>query len=81
MTIENLTPPPPSPRSLWKPIGLTLLASFLLAFCTCAGGFSVGKGPDGLGSFLIYSGLFFIAVFLLTLCFAAIYLVIWLTLK
>ena len=64
---------PNPPRSLWKPIGITLLTSFLLALTTCAGGIRFGKDS---GAILIYAGLFFTALFVLTLCFAAIYFVI-----
>jgi hypothetical protein len=71
----NRTPPPA--RSLWRPIGLTLVSTLMLAFSTCAGGFAVGKGPNGIGSFLLYSGLIFIGLFLLTLFFAVVYFLIW----
>ena len=71
---------PPAP-TLWKPIGLTLVATLALALFTCGGGFAVGKGPDGLGSFLLYTGLLFVGLFLLTLLFAAVYLIVWLIQK
>jgi hypothetical protein len=70
--------PPAKPRSLWKPIGITLLSSFLLAICTCGGGFTIGKDVVGLSSFLLYAGLLFLAIFVLTVFFAVIYFFIWL---
>ncbi|HKN24458.1 MAG TPA: hypothetical protein VJX72_06400 [Candidatus Acidoferrum sp.] len=75
--MSNFPPPsvPPPPRSLWKPIGLTLVASLLLGISTCAGGFAIGKG---LGSLLLYAGLMFLGLFLLTLFVAAIYFIVWL---
>lgn len=78
--MSNFPPPPvpPPPRSLWKPIGLTLVASLLLSISTCAGGFTIGKGPNGLGSLLLYAGVMFLGLFLLTLFVAAIYFIIWL---
>ncbi len=78
--MSNFPPPsvPPPPRSLWKPIGLTLVASLLLGISTCAGGFAIGKGPGGLGSLLLYAGLMFLGLFFLTLFVAAIYFIIWL---
>jgi hypothetical protein len=72
------SPPPAQSRSLWKPIGITLLSSFLLAIFTCGGGFTIHKGPDGLETFLLYSGLIFLAIFALTAFFAVIYFFIWL---
>jgi hypothetical protein len=79
--IPNISPPPAPRRSLWKPIGLTLVATSFLALTTCAGGFKLGKAPDSIGPYLLYAGLFFIALFLLTLLFAAIYLIVWLVQK
>ena len=72
-------PPPPSeePRSLWKPIGITLVTTFVLSMCTCAGGLSIGKRPDGIGSLLLYSGLIFLGLFVLTLNVALVYFLIW----
>jgi hypothetical protein len=71
-------PPPAHPRSLWKPIGITLLSSLILAICTCGGGFTIGKGPDGLGTFLLLSGLVFLGILAFTAFFAVIYFFIWL---
>jgi hypothetical protein len=70
-----------APRSLWKPIAFTLLATFFLAFSTCAGGFAMGNRPRGIGVVLLYAGLFFTGLFLLALFFAAIYFIIWLVQK
>jgi hypothetical protein len=76
--MPNISTPQTPPRSLWKPIGLTLVATSLLALTTCAGGFKLGKAPDSIGPYLLYAGLFFIALFLLTLVFAVIYFIVWL---
>jgi hypothetical protein len=81
MTNPLSSPSRPPARTLWKPIGLTLVATLVLALFTCGGGFAVGKGPDGLGSFLLYTGLLFVGLFLLTLLFAAVYLIVWLIQK
>jgi hypothetical protein len=70
--------PPAKPYTLWKPIGITLLSSFILAICTCGGGFTIGKGTDGLGSLLLLSGLVFLAISAFTAFFAVIYFFIWL---
>jgi len=79
---NNLSNQIPKPRrSLWKPIGLTLLGSLCLGLSTCVGGFTVGKGPDGFGTFLLYSGLVFLGLFLLTVLFAVLYFLIWLVQK
>jgi hypothetical protein len=74
---SNSIPPAP-PRSLWKPIGLTLLATSLLALTTCAGGFKLGNAPASIGPYLLYAGLLFIALFFLTLVFAVGYFIVWL---
>jgi hypothetical protein len=78
-------PPDPSPapkRSLWKPIGITLLGSFVLAFSTCAGGFALdGRATKTLGAFFIYAGLLFLGIFVLTSFVAVIYFIIWLVQK
>ncbi len=60
-------------KSLWKPIGITLLTTFLLALSTCAGGLNLGKDS---GYILLYAGLLFIALFFLTLFFAVIYFIV-----
>jgi hypothetical protein len=84
----NWTPPPPPPaapkrpvNSTWKPLFTILLSSLGLAVITCAGGFSVGKGPDGLGSFLLYAGRLFIGVFFVTLAAIVVYFFIWIVQK
>lgn len=71
----TLPPEPPQPevKSAWKPLFLILLGSLGLAVTTCAGGMSVGKGPAGLGSLLLYAGLLFIGVFFVTLAAIAVY--------
>ena len=78
-------PPDPSPapkRSLWKPIGITLLGSFILAFSTCAGGFALdGRATKTLGAFFTYAGLLFLGIFVLTSFVAVIYFIIWLVQK
>jgi hypothetical protein len=79
--IPNSSTPPKHPRSIWKPIGLTLVATALLALTTCAGGFELGKAPNSIGPYLLYAGLFFVALFFLTLLFAAIYFIVWLVQK
>lgn len=79
----NWTPPPEPLRapqrpvkSAWKPLFTILLSSLGLALITCGSGFSVGKGPGELGSFLLYAGLLFIGVFLMTLAAMVVYLFI-----
>jgi hypothetical protein len=75
-------PAPPRPvKGAWKPLFTILLSSLGLAVITCGSGFSVGKGPGGLGSFLLYAGLLFLGVFLVTLAAMAVYLFIWMVRK
>jgi hypothetical protein len=69
------SPPQNPPGTLWKPIGITLLTTFLLALTTCAGGINLGKDR---GYILLYAGLLFIGLFLLTLFFAIVYFIVWL---
>ena len=76
--MPNIPTPPKHPRSIWKPIGLTLVATALLALTTCAGGFKLGKAPNSIGPYLLYAGLFFVALFLVTLVFAVVYFIVWL---
>ena len=76
----NLSPVEP-PRSLWRPIGITLISSLFLSFSTCAGAGVLNRASSGLRLFLFYAGLGFLGLFFLTLLFAAIYLIIWIIQK
>ena len=80
MTPLSTDPSPAPKRSLWKPIGITLLGSFILAFSTCAGGFALngGRATKILGAFFFYAGLLFFGIFVLTSFVAVIYFIIWL---
>jgi hypothetical protein len=70
-----------SPRSLWRPIGMTLISSLSLSFSTCAGAGVLNRASGGLSLFLLYAGLGFLGLFFLTLVFAAIYFIIWVSRK
>jgi hypothetical protein len=85
MTELTPYPPPPQPsppplkepRSLWKPIGITLATTAFLSFSTCAGAVSMGVGSKGLSGWLLYAGVVFLGLFVLTLNVALVYFLIW----
>ena len=71
----TLEPLRQEPRSLWKPIGIAILASFILAIGSCAGGAALSDGPlKDISEVLIQIGLLFLLVFLGSLVAAVIYL-------
>jgi F0F1-type ATP synthase membrane subunit a len=74
-------PPPKEPRSLWKPIGITLATTAFLSFSTCAGAISMGVRSKGLSGWLLYAGVVFLGLFVLTLNVAMVYFLIWIILK
>jgi hypothetical protein len=67
------------PRSLWRPIAITLISSLFLSFSTCAGAGALNRASGGLSLLLVYAGLGFLGLFFLTLVFAAIYFIIWIS--
>ncbi len=69
-----LESPSQEPRSLWKPIGITILGSFVIALGSCAGGAALGSGPlKSISVPLIWIGFLFELVFLGSLIAAVIY--------
>ena len=70
----HLTPAPPKPRSLWRPIGTAMLASLALAFSTCAISAQFGAGVVSRVLWRLYAVC--IGIFLCFVVFAAIYFLI-----
>ena len=69
-----LEPPPQQPRSLWKPIGIAILGSFIIALGSCAGGAALTSGPlKSISELLIQIGLLSLLVFFGSLVAAVIY--------
>ena len=72
------SPPPATKRqSLWGPLIITFLSSAGLAWITCAGGFTLGKGFGSLGLFLFYAGLMFLGICGLSLIAIVVYFFVW----
>lgn len=66
--------PPAEKKSLWKPILLTTLGSFVLGFGTC---FAALSTPNGRNSErLAYLALFFLGIFVLSALVAFFYLLV-----
>ena len=73
-------PPPPQRRSLWKPIGLTLLVTFFLALSSCAGSLFFQRNSHGsrmMAGVLIVVGMLSLTLFVVLLLVAVIYLFVW----
>lgn len=77
--------PPPAPetpkgqrKTAWKPLLITLAASGVLGFITCAGGLGLLGKSSGVGQFLIVVALLLGAVFIGTLAGTVVYFFIWL---
>jgi len=69
-----LESPPQESRSLWEPIGIAILGSFILAFGSCASGAALSGGPlKDISGLLIQIGLLFLLVFLGSLVAAVVY--------
>lgn len=70
----QLLPPSPERRSLWKPIGIAILGSFLVGFGSCAGGILLSAGPVRfLSQVFIMLGMLSFFLFLVSLAVAFFY--------
>jgi heme/copper-type cytochrome/quinol oxidase subunit 2 len=70
----NLIPPSQEPRSLWKPIVTTILASLALAFSTCVISAQFWEGALSRVLWSIYT--VFISIFLCSVVVAAVYFLV-----
>jgi len=77
--------PPPAPeipkgqrKTAWRPLLITLGASGVLGFITCAGGLSLVGKNSGIGGFLIVLALLLGLLFMGTLAGTVVYFFIWL---
>lgn len=74
------SPPPAQRRSLWKPIGITLLVTFLLAFSSCAGSLLFrGKSAVSrmVAGVLMAVGVLSVLLFYFLVLVALIYFFVW----
>jgi hypothetical protein len=68
---------PPQPRSPWRPIGITLLATLTIAITFCGGGASLdGREFGAIAGILVALGTVSALVFLVTLLVAFILLLV-----
>ena len=68
---------PAARKKLWKPIGITILSTFVLAFACCAGGGAISStGMTSLSEGLLMLGVFSLFGFLISLVVAFVYLLV-----